>query len=184
MNAKTEAINFRVESGVADRLRALADQNDRGVSEELRTAIDVYWLLVEMANLRADDRVDPARAIDLEQAIKEGFGRAFLPALSADARNVFEEELGVDYPRDTFREIAIPFDRLLDWVAGIPADSRVSNAELVAQAHNWSDSNPVIRRESIPATGILRSWAKALELAGDETATLSRVQQALRITVA
>lgn len=183
MSPKTEPINFRVDSGAADRLRALADQNNRGVSDELRAAIEVYLLLVEMTNLRAYDEIDPARAIDFEQAIKEGFGRVFLAALSPDARNAFEEELGVEYPRDSFKEIVVPFDQLLAWVAGIPAASRTSNAELVAQAHNWSDSNPVIRRESIPPIGVLRSWARALELAGDETATLSRVQQALRITV-
>lgn len=181
MNPKTEAINFRTESRTADRLRELAEQNHRGVSDELRAAIEVYLLLVEMANLRANVNLDHSQARELEHAVKDEFGRIFMVALSLDAENQFEEDLGVEYPRDTFREIAVPFNRLLDWVAGIPPESRVSNAELVAEAHNWSDSSPAIDPQHLPSRGKLRSWAKALELAGDETATLSRVQQALRI---
>jgi hypothetical protein len=180
MNPKTEAINFRVESGIADRLRELGAQNRRGVSDELRAGIDVYLLLVEMTNVRANVRLSPSRAKELERAIKDEFGRIFMVAMSLDAEAVFEDDLEVEYPRDTFREIAVPFDRLLDWVAGIPVENRLSNAELVAEAHNWSDSNPVIKSEGLPSTGKLRSWAKALELSGDETATLPRVQQALR----
>lgn len=130
-----------------------------------------------MTNLRATGNIDQSRARELEHAIKDEFGRIFMVALSLDAENQFEEDLGVEYPRDTFREIAVPFDRLLDWVAGIPPESRASNAELVAEAHNWSDSSAVIDPERLPSRGKLRSWAKALELAGDETATLSRVQQ-------
>lgn len=181
MNPKTEAINFRTDSDIADRLRALAKQNRRGVSDELRAGIEIYLLLVEMTNLRANVKLDPSRAEELERAIKDEFGRIFLVALSLDAEDAFENDLEVEYPRDTFREIAVPFDRLLDWVAGIPTGSRRSNAELITEAHNWSDSSPVIEPPGLPSKGKLRSWARALELAGDETATLSRVQQALRI---
>lgn len=181
MNPKTEAINVRVESGIADRLRALAEQNRRGVSDELRAGVEIYLLFIEMTNLRANVQLDPSRAGELERAIKDEFGRIFLAALSLDAENAFENDLEVEYPRDTFREIAVPFDQLLDWVAGIPAGSRPSNSELITEAHNWSDSTPIIEPQGLPSRGKLRSWARALELSGDETATLSRVQQALRI---
>lgn len=182
MNRMTEAINFRAETGIAHRLRALAEQNGRGVSDELRAAVEIYLLLIEMTNLRANVKIDRARSKELERAVKDQFGRIFMVALSVDAENVFEEELGVEYPRDAFREIAVPFDKLLDWVAGIPVESRPSDAELVAQAYRWADSNPVLERAGIPATGILRNWARALENAGDESAALSKVQQALRLT--
>jgi hypothetical protein len=62
-----------------------------------------------------------------------------------------------------------------------PAGGGPSEGELVAQAHNWSDSNPVIRTEIIPDKNALRAWIDALKSAGDQTATLSRVQQALRV---
>jgi hypothetical protein len=180
MNPQTEAINFRTDGDIAERLRALAKQNDRGVSDELRAGIEIYLLLLEMTNVRANVELDRTRAEELERAIKDEFGRIFMAAMSLDAENAFENDLEVQYPRDTFRAIAVPFDRLLDWVAGIPAADRPSAAELVAEAHKWSDSSLVIESGSLPPRGKLRSWARALELAGDETATLSRVQQALR----
>lgn len=62
------------------------------------------------------------------------------------------------------------------------ASAAPTAAALVAQAHNWSDANPVIQPDGIPAPEALHAWIEALKSAGDETATLSRVQQALRIT--
>lgn len=175
----TEALNFRVESDLADRLRGLAKQNNRGISDELRACVETYLLLVGLTNLRAARDVGPSKARDVERAIKDEFGRIFLVALSPDAESTFENDLGVEYPRDEFKAISAPFDRLLDWaVAGRP----VSNQELVAEAHRWSDSTPVIRPEDRPPTAVLRAWASALEETDDESATLSRVQQALRLT--
>lgn len=181
MGPKTEAINLRVESGIAKRLNVLAEQNRRGVSDELRAAIEVYLLLVELTNVRSDVRIEAARAIELERAIKDEFGRIFLVALSPDAENTFENDLGVEYPRDSFREIAVPFDRLLGWVAGLPVRKPPTNSELIAEAYHWSDSTLIIKPENRPPTETLRSWAKALEATEDPTATLSRVQQALRM---
>jgi hypothetical protein len=182
MGPKTEAINLRVESGIANRLRVLADQNHRGVSDELRAGIEIYLLLVELTNVRADVRIEAAKAIEIERAIKEEIGRIFLVALSPDAENMFETDLGVEYPKNTFKEIAVPFDRLLDWVSGIPVGPPPTNSELIAEAKSWSDSVPIIEAQNRPSTEKLRSWAKALEATEDPTATLSRVQQALRIT--
>jgi hypothetical protein len=180
MAPRTEPLNFRIESQIADRLRRLANENRRGVSDELRAGVEIYLLLVELTNLRANPDVGPTKARELERAIKDEFGRIFLAAISLQAENVFEEDLGVQYPRDEFKEIATPFDRLLDWtVAGRP----VTDQELVAEARRWSDSTPVIRPDSRPATRVLRVWARALAATGDESATLARVQQALRLTL-
>ena len=91
-------------------------------------------------------------------------------------------------------DISVPFDSYYDAIVYLTqafytaqriAEKQpqgASQAQLVAQAHNWSDSNPVIRRENIPDHATLSAWADALKQAGDETATLSRVQQAIRIT--
>jgi hypothetical protein len=179
MVPSTEPLNFRVESDLADRLRSLAKQNNRGISDELRASVETYLLLVGLTNLRASRQVAPGKIREVERAIKDEFGRIFLVALSPDAENTFEEDLGVEYPKNEFRGISVPFDRLLDWaVAGRP----VSDQEMVAEAHRWSDSTPVIRPEDRPPTAVLRAWASALEATKDESATLSRVQQALRLT--
>ena len=182
MGPKTEPLNFRIESGIADRLRALAEQNRRGVSDELRAGTEVYLLLVELTNIRANRNIEPARARDFERAIKDEIGRIFLVALSTDAENAFEEDLNVEYPRDSFREIAVPFDKLFDWVASGAAANKPNDLELVAEAHRWSDSAQVISASNRPPTEVLRAWARALEATGDQSATLSRVQQALRLT--
>jgi hypothetical protein len=179
MVTSTEPLNFRIESDLADRLRRLAEQNGRGISDELRASVETYMLLVGLTNLRASRQVPPGKIREVERAIKDEFGRIFLVALSPDAENTFEEDLGVEYPKDEFRRISVPFDRLLDWaVAGRP----VSDQEMVAEAHRWSDSTPVIRPEDRPPTAVLRAWASALEATKDQSATLARVQQALRLT--
>jgi hypothetical protein len=179
MVPRTEALNFRVGSDIADRLRRLAKQNNRGISDELRACVETYLLLVELTNLRASRKIAPGKARDVERAVKDEFGRIFLVALSPDAENTFENDVEVEYPRDEFRQISLPFDRLLDWtVAGRP----VSDQELAAEAHRWSDSTLVIRPDDRPPTPVLRAWASALEATNDESATLPRVQQALRLT--
>jgi hypothetical protein len=50
-------------------------------------------------------------------ATRGEIGRTLLPAVSVDARSVFEDAGGVEYPVGPVGVIVTPFDRLIDWIA-------------------------------------------------------------------
>jgi hypothetical protein len=99
-------------------------------------------------------------------------------------RNPVKGEEDISVPFDSYYDAIIYLAQAFYMAQKIAAKQPQgpSEAQLVAQAHNWSDSSVVIQPENIPDHATLNAWAKALKRAGDETATLARVQQAIRIS--
>lgn len=60
--------------------------------------------------------LDKKRALDVEHRLMDDAGRILLAAISNDARSMFENDAGVEYPVGRIGRIVTPFDRLLEWM--------------------------------------------------------------------
>jgi hypothetical protein len=117
-------ITFRPDDDrVNEQLAALARDNGHPIAAELRAAVYVYLGLQDLVRLReqVSRRLSPAERQDLERRIKDDIGRVLLAAISREARSLFEDATGVEYPYNRIGHIPIHFEKLIDWVVtGLP----------------------------------------------------------------
>jgi hypothetical protein len=55
-------------------------------------------------------------------------GRVMLAAISDDQETIFENAVGIEYPKMGFAPVDTAFDRLIDWIACPPSKSSTSDS--------------------------------------------------------
>lgn len=116
-------ITFRPDDDrVNEQLAALAHDNGRPIAAELRAAVYAYLGLQDLVRLReqVSRGLSTAERQDLERRIKDDIGRVLLAAISQEARSLFEDATGVEYPHNRIGHVPIHFEKLIDWVVTGP----------------------------------------------------------------
>lgn len=114
----TKQVIYREDETIAANLEVVAKQNGRTVSDEVRAATDVYIQLINLGHLRIlhPRGASTAQLDDVERQVKDYIGRVLMAALGNDVVSRFENDAGVEYPKDRFGQIYQPFEKLLDWI--------------------------------------------------------------------
>jgi hypothetical protein len=114
---KEPAINFRPEPDVIERLRGLAEMNERTLADELRAATSIYVHLHNLGRIRTAGPDMPAMMRQkIEERTKEALGQIFLAAAPAEVRDRFERDLADEYPKERIEPLDEPFERVLGWL--------------------------------------------------------------------
>ncbi len=118
-----KTITLRIADDDYDRFARAVELTGRSMNADLGAAAIVWADLIDLARVHAAVKhaITPAEAAQIEERIKDEIGRVMLGALEGSddltaAVDVFEDAVGVEYPRNAIGPIDTPYEKFLDWL--------------------------------------------------------------------